>query len=160
MFFIESILNISNLVLKEGVQTVYRHWTTDVCYHSLRLSKTTCTLFHCGLVTPYGDVDMGQRWNGQWSVAWQHQAMTWTNVDLSSVRSTNIHLRVISHDIPQQSVTKIIYLKFHSNLQAKDFPDGPHVGPTNLALRVSSCACDDLKLLYTCTCVYLAIILH
>ena len=49
--------------------------------------------------------------------------MTWTNVDLSSVRSTNIHLRVISHDIPQQSVTKIIYLKFHSILQAKDFPE-------------------------------------
>ena len=48
-----------------------------------------------------------------------HQAITWTNVDLSSVRSSDIHLRVVSQKIPQPSVTKIslktAYLKFHSN---------------------------------------------
>ena len=45
---------------------------------------------------------------------------TWTNVDYWSVRSIDIHMKAISLDIPQPSVTeislKIIYLKFCSNL--------------------------------------------
>ena len=47
------------------------------------------------------------------------QAITWTNVDLSSVRSSDIHLGASSQEIPQPSITEIIckikYLKFHSN---------------------------------------------
>ena len=46
--------------------------------------------------------------------------ITWTNVELSSVRSSGIHLSAILQEMPQPSVTeislKIIYLKFHSNL--------------------------------------------
>ena len=46
-------------------------------------------------------------------------AITRTNVDLSSVKSSDNHLWAISQDIPQPSITKIIlkitYLKFHSN---------------------------------------------
>ena len=42
------------------------------------------------------------------------------NVDLSSVKSSGIHLRAILQEIPQPSVTeislKITYLKFCSNL--------------------------------------------
>ena len=53
-------------------------------------------LTHCGLVTPYGDRDLGQLWLRQWLVAWRHQAITWTNVDLSSVMSLGIHLRELS----------------------------------------------------------------
>ena len=49
-----------------------------------------------------------------------HQAITWTNVDLSSARSSGIHLRAILQEIPQPSVTeismKITYLKFCSNI--------------------------------------------
>ena len=45
-------------------------------------------LTHWGLVTPYGIGDLGQHW--------RHQAITWTNVDLSSVRSGGIHLRTLS----------------------------------------------------------------
>ena len=30
---------------------------------------------------------------------WQHQAITWTNVDLSSVRSCDIHLKTISQEL-------------------------------------------------------------
>ena len=49
----------------------------------------------------------------------QHQAITWPNVDLSSVRSSDIHLRASSQEIPQPSIIEIIckikYLKFHSN---------------------------------------------
>ena len=51
--------------------------------------------------------------------AWRHQAITWTNVDLSSVRSSSIHLRAILQEIPQLPVTeislKITYLKYCSN---------------------------------------------
>ena len=55
-----------------------------------------------------------------WLVAWWHHAITWTNVDLSSVRSSGIHLRAISQEIPQPLFTKvslkIAYLKLNWNL--------------------------------------------
>ena len=30
---------------------------------------------------PYGDIDLGHHWLGYWLVAWQHQAITWANVN-------------------------------------------------------------------------------
>ena len=39
-------------------------------------------LTHCGLVTPYGNIDLGQHLLRYWFVAWQHQVITWTNIDL------------------------------------------------------------------------------
>ena len=54
-------------------------------------------LTHWGLVMPFGDIDF----------AWRHQAITWINVDLSSVRPSGIHLRTISLEIPLPSITKI-----------------------------------------------------
>ena len=81
--------------------------------------KCSILLTHWGLVTPYGNKDLCHHWLRQWLVAWRHQAITWTNVDLSSVRSSDIHLRASSQDIPQPSITEIIwktkYLKCHSN---------------------------------------------
>ena len=75
---------------------------------------------HCALVTPYGDRYLCQHWLRYWLVVWRHQAITWTNVDLSSLRSIDIHLRASSFKIPEPSVTeiglKITNLKFHSNL--------------------------------------------
>ena len=44
-------------------------------------------LTYCGLVTPYGNRILGQHWLRYWLVAWQHQAITWTNIDWSSVKS-------------------------------------------------------------------------
>ena len=35
---------------------------------------------------------LGQHWFRQWLVAWGHQAKTWTNADLSSMRSSNNHI--------------------------------------------------------------------
>ena len=64
-------------------------------------------LTHCGLMTPYGDRDVGLHWLRKWLVAWRHQAITWTNVDLPSVRSIGIHLSIISQEILQPSITKI-----------------------------------------------------
>ena len=53
------------------------------------------------------------------NVAWRHQAITWTNVDWSSVTSSDIHIRIISQEMPQPSITniclKITGLKLHSN---------------------------------------------
>ena len=79
--------------------------------------KPLTALTHCGLVKPYGNRDLGQHWLRQWLVAWQHQAITWTNVDWSSVKFSDIHIRAISQEVPQPSVTKIhlkiTYLWFH-----------------------------------------------
>ena len=52
-------------------------------------------------MTSYGDTDLGQHWLRQWLVAWRHQAITWTSFDLSSVRSSDIQLRVIQPEIAQ-----------------------------------------------------------
>ena len=56
-------------------------------------------------------------------LAWRLQAITWTNFDWSSVKSCDIHIRAISQEMPQPSLTKIhltiTYIKFHSN-----FPGG------------------------------------
>ena len=75
---------------------------------------------NCGLVMPNGDIDLGQHWFRKWLVAWWHQAITWTNVDLSSSRSKDNHLMAISQDKPQPSITefslKITYINFLSNL--------------------------------------------
>ena len=52
-----------------------------------------------------------------WLVAWRHQAITWTNVDISSINPTDIHVRRTAQEIPQSSSTKIslkfTYAKFH-----------------------------------------------
>ena len=42
----------------------------------------TCRLTHCGLVTPYYDINLGQYWFRKWLAAWQHQPNTWTFGDL------------------------------------------------------------------------------
>ena len=77
-------------------------------------------LTNCGPVTPYGGRDLGQHWFRQWLVAWRHQAITWTNVDLTSLMSSDVHLRAISLEISQPSVTKIslkvIFLRFYWSL--------------------------------------------
>ena len=78
-------------------------------------------LTQCGLVTPYGDRDLGQHWLWQWLVAWRHQAITWTNVDLSSLKPSDFHLRtiwpeILSHQSLKYFSVKITHLKFYSNL--------------------------------------------
>ena len=58
-----------------------------------------------------GDIDRG---------AWRHQALSWTNVDLLSVRSSDLHSRAVSEEILHPSMNKIslkiIYRKFHPNV--------------------------------------------
>ena len=76
-------------------------------------------LTQCGLMTPYGGRDPFQHWFRYWLVAWRHLAITWTNVDLPSLRSGDVHVRAISLETSQPSFTKIclkiISLRFYWN---------------------------------------------
>ena len=74
-------------------------------------------LTHCGLVTPYGGIDLGQHWLRKWLVAWRHQAITWTNVDLSSIRYSDIHWRTtsnLSHQWPKLAGKLLIWIFFYN----------------------------------------------
>ena len=51
--------------------------------------------------------DLAQHWFRKWLVAWRHQTITSTNVDLSSMRSCSIHLWIMSTCEP-----KILILSF------------------------------------------------
>ena len=59
------------------------------------------------------------------------QAITWTNVDWSSAKSSDSHIRAISQQIPQPSITKICLkiacLKFHWNFPANELTKFPAV---------------------------------
>ena len=61
---------------------------------------------HCGMVTPYDNIEMDQRWR------WWPQYIIWADVDSSLLRSSAIHPGVIAHEIPQPSN---ILLQFHSH---------------------------------------------
>ena len=95
--------------------------------------------YHCGLLTPYGDIELGQHWLRQWLVAWRHHAITWANVDLSRFNN-------ILHETLQPSITKIssqfLVLKFNSNL-----PGANELKEGYLKLRFANCRtfCLDLN---------------
>ena len=92
----------------------------DIYNGGIMMPYLTYLVTHCGLVTPYGSRYLGQHWFRQWLVAWRHQAITWTNVDLSSLKSSDVHLRAISLEISHPLVTKIslniIFLRSYWNL--------------------------------------------
>ena len=83
-------------------------------------SQTKSGLTHWGIMTHYGDIDLGQHWPRLRLVVSRQKSITWTNIDLLSVRSSDIPLRAISQEIPQPSTTKIslkiTYQTFYSNL--------------------------------------------
>ena len=69
--------------------------TGDICCHYWQL-----ILVHCSLVMPYGSfINRGQHLFWKWLVALCHQAITWTNIDLSSARPCAIHLKAFSNEI-------------------------------------------------------------
>ena len=63
-------------------------------------------LSHWGLVGPYDSIELAQLWFKLWLVAW-HQAITWTDVDLSSNAFCGIHLRATSQEPPMSSIRKM-----------------------------------------------------
>ena len=57
-------------------------------------------------------------------VNWRHQAITWNNVEWSSVKSSEIHIRAISQETPKPSLTKIC-LKIKHFLKFIQISQGP-----------------------------------
>ena len=65
-------------------------------------------------MNPYGNINTGRHYLRL--VAWRHPAITWTNVYLSSVNSSDIHMTAIPLELPQPPIIRILnidYLKFH-----------------------------------------------
>ena len=83
--------------------SIVRHWHKNI---GLTTECTTVVPLICGLVTPYGDKNLGHNWLKQWLVARWHQAIIWTNVDLSSVRSHDTHLTALSSEALKIPVSK------------------------------------------------------
>ena len=91
-----------------------RRWSFQTNLH-----RRKRILIQCGLVAPYGVIDLGQHWLRVCFATWRHQAITWINVDLPSIGSSDIHLMAISQDITQSENTKfclkITHINFHPN---------------------------------------------
>ena len=56
---------------------------------------------------PYGIINLSQHWFRYWLVAWWHQAITWTSVDILSLGFCSIHLETISEEVLRVSVLEI-----------------------------------------------------
>ena len=99
---------------------VFHNFEVWLCNSEYALCMCEIHLTHCGLVMPNGNIDLGQHWFRYRLVAWWHQVITSANFDSLSVCSGDIHLREISEEISQPSITKfrlkITYLKCHSTL--------------------------------------------
>ena len=66
-------------------------------------------IMSCGV----GDPD--QHWFRKWLVAWLEQAITRTNVDLSSMKFSDTNLMANSQDISQTSINKISFTIMYLN---------------------------------------------
>ena len=71
-------------------------------------------------ITPVQDLSNNKQITCGLATPWRHQAMTWTNADLSSVKSSGIHWRALSWEdlkIPISATrSKIPFLESHSDL--------------------------------------------
>ena len=64
--------------------------------YSYQARIATCATEH---LTYCGDTDLGQHRLILWSVAWQHQAITWTSVDSSTLQLCGIHRKAMSKEL-------------------------------------------------------------
>ena len=80
------------------------------------LNKDYSILFY---ILFYGNTDLGQHWLRLGLVAWWHQAITWTNIHLTSVRSFGIQLRAILQEMLKMYILNHVntYLNINSRLQ-------------------------------------------
>ena len=86
------------------------------------------SLTHCGLATPQGDKELCQHW----LVAWWHQAITWTDVNLSSVRSCGIHRSASSWDDLKIPIRKArLKITFLNRIQISQGPMSKKLGNFN-----------------------------
>ena len=59
-------------------------------------------LTHCGLVAPYGDIDLGHHWFRRCLVVWRHQTIILNNVN--STRYCGTHVIPISLKVLKRSI--------------------------------------------------------
>ena len=123
--FVWTTVRVSKAVNKEGVCKI--PWISgqkDECLTKIfNVVAAWCLSFKINSLRPSDAIwrhKSGSTLAQVWLAAWRHQAITWTNVDLSSVRSSGIHQRAISWEIPQPPFTqvslKITFLKLNWNL--------------------------------------------
>ena len=80
-----------------------------------------------------------------------YQAITLTNVDLSSVRSSDNHLMINLEEIPQPSITKITFPKFYSNLPgANKWPQHSLFLSWNEVIAMKLCTSHDSCAVMAC----------
>ena len=104
--------------------------TVPECNYMIDMSEQGST--HCGLGVSYDDINLGQHWLRQWLVAWWHQAITWTNVDLSLARICGICLRAIL-----QWVHKVLLcMSFKIILSLPNIPEGQWVKLTSVYIMI------------------------
>ena len=103
-WIINVFVNISIPISEKGWATfrklklkMVRHTTGGVITWYVLFGKTSVYTIHS--LWPSGDIDFGQHWPRWWLVSWGHQATTWCNVDLLSLKFTDIHLRAILQDM-------------------------------------------------------------
>ena len=96
-----------------------------------RLKRFVFTLR--GLGATYGDIYLVNIISGKSFFIRRHQEITWTNVDLSPVRASDIYLSGISQEIPHKSITitslRITYERYYFNSSGRS-------STTSLAHRV------------------------
>ena len=95
--------NINELLLGDDVEFSIQTRNVSVRQNS---DIYVNSLTHCSLVMPYGVNDSCQYWHRLSLDAWWHQAITWTNVDSSSVRTCDIRLRALSSEDLQIPISK------------------------------------------------------
>ena len=92
---------------------------------------------HCGLVTPYGNMDLGQHW--------RRQAITWIDVDLSSKVFCGIHLRLISQEVVMNLICNLCLENHIFNMTATSPRDKELRKCSYIMLHLTHCPLWDLK---------------
>ena len=103
-------------IIKEKLFAYLMHWDLHIDYRALDC-KLICTWNSWFNLlwprVPYGDTILDQLWLWFWLVAWWHQAITWTSIDLPSNVSCVIHLRPVSQKFDMCSMIVPLKLWTH-----------------------------------------------
>ena len=93
--------------LSPYVFTAERRISTNLPWRLLTFLSLIYSLTHFGLLTKYGDIDLGQHWLSQWFGAW-HQTTIWINVDFILVSFCSMPWKAIS-----QQILKLLFWVTH-----------------------------------------------
>ena len=101
------------IVVLDFNSVCHNMYTTATCWYQVcwnrSLKPTLCT--HCGLVTPYSDMSIGQHWHRLWFDAVRQQAITWAKVDYSSSAILAVQFQRIFKAITWETCSRKIYFQ-------------------------------------------------